>query len=202
MIGVTGGTGAGKTEVCKIFERLGAKVISADEVGHRILEDPEVKEKLLEEFGRGILGEDGRIDRRKLGRIAFGDRAALARLDAIVHPPLLRRLKEEVSESFREDPVRPIVVDAALIPKWGISDWFDAVILVKAPKEVRVARLVEGGLSEEEALMRTEAQMTEEEMERAASHVLENEGSLEELEGKVRSLWRNLKEGGWLRSCS
>ena len=193
LIGVTGGTGAGKTEVCKMFGRLGAKVISADEVGHRVLEDPEVKEKLLEEFGRGILREDGRIDRRKLGRMVFGDREALRRLDAIVHPPLLRLLKEEVSESLREDPGRPVVVDAALIPKWGISGWFDAVILVKAPKEVRVARLVEKGLSEEEALMRTEAQMAEEEMERAASYTLENEGSLEKLEGKVRSLWRALR---------
>lgn len=193
LIGVTGGTGAGKTEVCRMFEKLGAKVISADEVGHRVLEDPEVREKLLEEFGRGILGEDGRIDRRKLGRMAFGDREALRRLDAIVHPPLLRSLKEEVSESFREDPGRPIVVDAALIPKWGISSWFDAIVLVKAPKEVRVARLVEKGLPEEEAFMRVEAQMAEGEMEQVASYVLENEGSLEELEGKVRSLWESLR---------
>jgi len=87
-----------------MFGRLGAKVISADEVGHRVLEDPEVKEKLLEEFGRGILREDGRIDRRKLGRMVFGDREALRRLDAIVHPPLLRLLKEE--ETCGKGPFR------------------------------------------------------------------------------------------------
>jgi len=193
VIGVTGGTGAGKTEVCRFLEEFGAKVISADEVGHRVLEDPKIRRQLVEAFGRAILGEDGRVDRKRLGRIVFDDQKALTELNAIVHPPLLERLKEEISSALREDPGRPVVVDAALIPEWGISDWFDAVVLVKAPEQLRIARLRNKGLSEDEARKRVRAQMSEEERERMASYVIENAGSLEELKGKVALLWRRLR---------
>jgi len=168
-------------------------VISADEVGHRVLEDPKIRRQLVEAFGRAILGEDGRVDRKRLGRIVFDDQKALTELNAIVHPPLLERLKEEISSALREDPGRPVVVDAALIPEWGISDWFDAVVLVKAPEQLRIARLRNKGLSEDEARKRVRAQMSEEERERMASYVIENAGSLEELKGKVALLWRRLR---------
>ncbi|HID10092.1 MAG TPA: dephospho-CoA kinase [Candidatus Latescibacteria bacterium] len=193
VIGVTGGTGSGKTEVCRFLEKFGAKLISADEVGHRVLEDLEVRERLVEVFGDGVLGKDGRIDRKRLGRKVFGDPEALATLNAIVHPPLLKRLKGEISDALREDPDRPVVVDAALIPEWGIYDWFDVVVSVKAPEPLRIVRLMKKGFSEGEARERVRVQMSEAEREQMASYVIENIGSLEELKGKVALLWRRLR---------
>ena len=198
VIGVTGGIAAGKTMVCRVFEEQGAKIVDADRIGREVVEEePGVLEALREVFGPGMLTPGGTLDRRKLGNIVFADRKAKEKLDRIVHPPLLRRLRTYVAGASREDKDRHVVVDAALIVEWGIVDWFDVVVTVRTPERMQIERLVRrDGWSRKEAVDRIRSQMSDAEKAKAAyasravSFVIWNDGSVEELRQRALEIWK------------
>jgi dephospho-CoA kinase len=192
-IGLTGGIGSGKSEAAEVLSDLGAVVVTADELARTIVEPGSpVLDKIVEAFGREVLTRDGTLDRGRLASLAFGDAANLAVLNEITHPPLVAAIIERLEELDRTGPDGVAVVDAALLTEWDITDLFDLVLLIAAPVEVRVARLVGSGYAEADARARIEAQLPEERLRETADRVIENESTLEELRSAVRALWRTL----------
>ena len=195
-VGVTGGIGAGKSSVCRIFEAEGALVVDADAVGHETVADPDVVRELAAAFGADILDSEGCLVRRELGRRAFASEAGRKQLNAIVWPPLDRRLRRRIREALDACPGRPVVVDAALLVEWGDPKAFcDLLVVVTAPREVRTARtMARLGISETEAGARMASQLPEEEKVRVADYVIVNDASAEELERKARAVWREIQD--------
>jgi dephospho-CoA kinase len=192
-IGLTGGIGSGKSEAARVLADLGAVVVTADELARRLVEPGSpVLERIVESFGRDVLAADGSLDRKRLAAVAFGDPAKLAVLNEITHPPLVAAIIGRLEELGRGGASGVAVVDAALLTEWDITDLFDLVLLIASPAEVRVGRLVASGYTEADARARIQAQLPEERLREAADHVVENEGTLEELRGAVRDLWRTL----------
>ena len=196
IVGVTGGTGAGKSTVCALYESLGAVIVDADRVGHETLEDPAVRSELVDAFGEAILDGEGGISggcisRRELGRRAFATEEGRATLNLIVWPPLGRLLQEKVAALEREDPERPVVIDAALIVEWGDpKSLCDVLVLVTADRETRKHRTMDRlGVGEEQAEARMAAQLPDDAKERVAHHVIRNDGSMADLVRRARNVW-------------
>jgi len=187
VVGITGTIGSGKSTLAHLFKDWGASVISADRIGWKILKDEEIKEALVLKFGEEILDDEGLINRKVLGQKAFAGPEQLEILNGIVHPPLLREIKKEIECRARES--RIVVVDAALIAEWGISDWFDRVIAVTCPEGLKVERMVEAGMSEEEARRRLEHQLKDEERVKCADFVIDNSDDLDHLRSIAKEVF-------------
>jgi len=196
-VGLTGGTGAGKTVVARYLVSWGALLIEGDVIGREVVEPgSDAWKALVNAFGQEILLPEGTLDRRKLAHLVFTDPAARAALDSIIHPPLLSRLHETIQrvEQHAGAHGRILVVDAALIFEWDILDWFDRILVVVASEESCVRRLIEDGLSEAEARGRIRSQLDPLEKARRAHEVIRNDGSLEELETAAREVWERFQQ--------
>jgi dephospho-CoA kinase len=182
-IGLTGNVASGKSTVADRWRESSVRVIDADRLGHAVLgEDEAAKEALIDAFGGDILAADGSIDRALLGERAFAAADGVGRLNAIVHPPLLERLRGQLERAGSEgEPL--VVVDAALVFEFGFDQELDAVVLVTAPPEVRAERLRRTrGLDDERIARIMEAQRPDAEKEAMSDYVVVNDGSLDELE--------------------
>jgi dephospho-CoA kinase len=194
VIGLTGGIGSGKSTVAGFLTEMGAVTVDLDSVGHDVLEEPEVREELVGEFGRGILGESGEIDRAALGRRVFGNPEALARLNAVTHPAIDRRIAAMLAE-YRRRGVKVVVLEAAALLEAGRRDSFDEVWATFAPEATARERLAgRGDLSRAEAADRIGSQLTNEERLRLADVVIDTSGSREEVREKAAAEWRKLLE--------
>jgi len=172
---------------------MGAAVISADEIGKRVVDsDPSVLNQLVSAFGEGILDSDGKLDRHETGRIAFSSAENLQKLDDIVHPALLKQLRAEINSLRRPGPHFCIVVDAALILRWGIESEFDILICVVAPEDEVIERLEQKGHSAEDIKQRLDRQIPSDRQAAAADFVIENDGSLEALRDKAERLYKRV----------
>ena len=193
VVGLTGGIGTGKSTVAVLLRERGATVIDADEAT-RAVQAPgsEGLRRLVEEFGSGILTAGGELDRARLADIAFRDADARGRLNGIVHPLVREWMADRQRQAAeRGDPV--VVLDIPLLFESRGAAALQTVVLVYAPEEVAIARLVEQrGMSEEQARARIAAQMPIEEKRRLATHVIENTGSLAELKARVDAVWREI----------
>jgi len=193
VIGVTGNIGSGKSTVCQILARLGARVVDADRLGHEAYKPhSQIWRELVELFGRDIVKPDEEIDRQKLGQIVFSDRNALAQLNQIVHPRAYRLAKERIA-ACRRRGVEVVAVEATLLIEAGWRDLVDRVWLVVAPQAVIVQRVKEQqGLGQLQILARLKSQMPAEEKAKHADAVIYNDGSLNGLESRVTELWEAL----------
>ena len=189
VIGLTGNIATGKSEVLKMLARLGATVIDADALAHRVMaKGTPVWRAVVEEFGEGILGPDGEIDRSRLGEIVFSDPKALRRLERIVHPAVIAATVELIQAA--EGDV--VAVEAIKLIEAGMK--CDSLWVVTCAKEQQLARLMaQRGLSEEEARRRIEAQPPQEEKLALADVVIDNSGSLEETWEQVRAAWERIR---------
>ncbi|MCC6145659.1 MAG: dephospho-CoA kinase [Candidatus Hydrogenedentes bacterium] len=195
LIGLTGGTGSGKSEVAKRLAHHGIPVIDADKIGHEVIAPGgAAAEAVQQAFGDAILTDDI-IDRDKLGRHVFGNPEALRRLNAIVHPTIIAFIGGRCAK-LAENGHETIVIDAALIGDNGRRDeWLSGLILVLAPEEVRIDRLVRlRGMDPGEAARRVEVQVDPETKRALADWVIRNEGTLEQLHETVDQLVRELHE--------
>lgn len=194
LIGITGGIASGKTEVAKVFQTLGAKILSGDEIGKDVVgQYPQLLKKLVNTFGDAILDSRKRLNRKKLAEIAFSSSSSTKKLNRIVHPFLLKDLKEKI-ESFRaEGYEKPVVIDAALIVEWELQKKLDYLIFVVCSKQKRIKRLIEQkGYSRKDAEQRIKAQLPEYKKREHADYIIENEGDLKELKAKAKTLWRKI----------
>jgi dephospho-CoA kinase len=196
-VGLTGGIGAGKSEVSKRLVARGAVLIDADAIAREVVEPGSAGlAAIVREFGAGVLLPDGTLDRPKLGSIVFGDPERLAALNAITHP-LIGRRSQERFEAAPEDAI--VVYDMPLLAEGNLASLHDVVIVVDVPVEVQIARLVERrGMTEADAKARIAAQATREQRRAIADHVIDNTGSLTELDARVDEVWADLvkRSGG------
>jgi dephospho-CoA kinase len=191
LIGLTGNIATGKSEVGRILSQLGAEVIDADRVAHKVMEPQgPAYGPVVEAFGAGILDEDGSIDRAKLGRMVFRDPAALRRLEAAVHPATIAEVGRCIGQA--SEPV--VVVEAIKLIEAGMHRLYNELWVITAPRSLQVKRLMENrNLSEEEATLRVDAQPPQEEKAALADRVLVNDGDLSELEDRVRAAWAEIQ---------
>jgi dephospho-CoA kinase len=198
-IGITGGTGTGKSTVASVFAELGGRILDADKIGHTVLKDSEVRSELVETFGAEILGPDGQISRSHLGGVVFGDLTALYRLNNIVHPRLLNLMRQRMDALRSKPKVLAVVVDAALITEWEIEEWFDAVVIVDAPDSEVQSRLRSKGLTDEQIRRRVASQLSTQERVQGAQvrsgkppHILTNDGTPENVRSQTEAIWNQL----------
>ncbi len=190
-IGLTGGIGSGKSTVAKLLTQLGAEVIHADLVGHEVYRPGTTGwQRVVEAFGRDVVGSDGAIDRRRLGAIVFADAAALERLNAIVHPLIFEEIRHRIAARRQEGFGPPIVVEAAILIEANWLPLVDEVWLVVAGRDAVRERLrAERGLDAAQVDARIAAQLGNEERRRYADVVIDNDGSPAVLETRVRAAW-------------
>lgn len=192
-VGLTGGIGAGKSAVSALLAERGAVVIDADKIAREVVEPgtPGLA-AVVAEFGEDVLLPSGGLDREKVGRIVFNDPDRLAALNAIVHPLVGERM-QELMDAAPDDAV--VVYDVPLLVENGLASMYDEVVVVDAPEEVQVERLVEHrGMTEEDARARMANQASREERRAVATHVIDNSGTLDDLKVQVDALWETLTE--------
>ena len=195
VIGLTGGSGSGKSEAAKILAGLGARVIDADEVAHRAVEKPEALAELKGAFGAAVIDARGGFDRAAASELAFSDAAFLRRLTEVTHKYIIKDIYALVA-GFKRAGSAPIVIDAPLPVEKGFLDVSDAVWVVRSPRRQRVARIVRrDGISEAAAEARLASQLPDAGYERLADVVIDNGGGVAELEAGVRRAYGELLGG-------
>ncbi|MFI2289583.1 dephospho-CoA kinase [Streptomyces niveus] len=192
-VGLTGGIGAGKSEVSRLLVSYGAVLVDADKIAREVVEPgtPGL-DAVVDAFGPGVLTADGRLDRPKLGALVFADDDKRATLNAIVHP-LVRARSVELESAAGEKDI--VVHDVPLLVESELTGLYDMVVVVDASPGTQLDRLVRlRGMAESEARSRMAAQATRERRTAAADVVIDNDGPLEKLEPQVRAVWEQLVE--------
>jgi dephospho-CoA kinase len=188
---LTGNIATGKSLVGGMLAGLGARVIDADRVAHEVMRaGGPAFSAVVEAFGPTILAVDGTIDRAKLGNIVFRDAGALERLEAAVHPAVIAEVDRRIARATE----RVVVVEAIKLIETGMHRHYDALWVVTAPRHLQIARLMAArGLTEEEAVLRVDAQPPQEEKAALADWILVNDGSLDQLQQKVHTAWTQIQ---------
>jgi dephospho-CoA kinase len=198
-VGLTGGVACGKSTVGEMFVARGAKLIKADEIAHQLMRPGQpVYQEVVQHFGRGIVHEDGTIDRQKLARAAFGG-GRVEELNRLVHPAVIAHQERWMEEEATRHRDAVVIVEAALILEAGVQKRFDKIIMVTCRPEQKVARFAQRqGITDEAARQEVErrqaAQRSDEEKIRAADYVIDNSGPRAETERQVEQVFRELKQ--------
>jgi dephospho-CoA kinase len=192
-IGLTGGVGSGKSTVAKLLAEHGAVVIDADAIAREVVEPgtPGLA-AVIERFGSELLTESGELDRPALAAIVFNDEAARLDLNSIVHPLVGAKTVELMSAA---PPDAVLVYDVPLLVENNMAAGFDAVLVVLASEDVRLERLAGRGMPAEDARARMATQATDEQRRAAATYVIENDGTLDDLRAQVDAIWADLTAG-------
>jgi dephospho-CoA kinase len=195
LVGLTGGIGAGKSTVAKLLAARGAVVVDADEVARFVVEPGQpALAQLVERFGDGILDADGRLDRPALGKLAFVDEQSRKDLESITHPAINHEFMRRTIES---PPDAIVVLDVPLLvesPKARErAKDYHVVIVVEAPRELRLDRLEARGLARADAEARMAAQATDEQRREIATHLVDNSGDVDALERQIGDIWDDLE---------
>jgi dephospho-CoA kinase len=189
VIGLIGGMGSGKSLVAHELERRGAKVISGDRLGHEALRQPEIRDKLVERWGKQILDNEGKIDRPKVAAIVFVDPEERRALEALVHPWIERRLGEEIAAAEADPAIGLVVLDAAVMLEAGWNKMCERLVYVDAPREVRLRRLAkQRGWTAKEVEAREKVQMRLADKRKRADDVVDSSGTPEQLTDQVERL--------------
>lgn len=187
IIGLTGPSAAGKDEVVKLFRRRGATIIDADRLAHQLYSSQTpLWRELVQAFGSKILARGGEINRKKLAELVFTDKKNIQLLNKLVHP----RLKEKIVQLIAsyQSSCQLIVINAAVLQEIGLLESIDQVLVVLAPKETRLKRMLRSGLSRAEAFRRIGAQRGQSGYLRIADFVIKNDGSRRALARKFSAL--------------
>lgn len=185
-VGLTGGIGAGKSAVANIWRHMGFVVADADELAREVVAPgSEGLSRVARHFGEGVLLPDGALDRKALGQIVFGDEEARTVLESLTHPLIAKRADEILGAAGPEEVA---VYDVPLLVEQRMEKQFDAVVIVDAPLDQRLQRLLERGLTREEAVARIDAQASEEQRRMLANIWIINGGSHEDLRAVSREV--------------
>lgn len=194
VVGLTGGIAAGKSTVARRLAELGAVVIDADHLAREaVTPGSRGLAAIVERFGNAVLGDDGSLDRAALGRIVFADEEARRALNGIVHPEVRRLYAEAVADARANDPDAVIVYDVPLLAEARAVDEFGTIVVVDAPADVRIARLVElRGMDREEAENRVGSQVSDADRRAMADVIIDSAGTIDETIAQTDALWRRL----------
>jgi len=197
VIGVTGSFGTGKSTVARMFGRLGAVVLDADTVSHRLMEPKRLAwRQIVKAFGADILNDDQTVNRRRLAAIVFSDAQRRKELEAVLHPKVLRELRHQVHRLRRSRRTRAVVLDVPLLLEAGGKGLADALVVVTAPPAVQRERLAQKyGWPEDELRARIAAQWDVSAKVALADHVVDNKGSVDATRTQVKRIWSQLLAG-------
>jgi dephospho-CoA kinase len=190
ILGITGSVGTGKSTVAAYFKALGADLVNADTVAHSVIRTgtPGYK-RIVSAFGRRVLSSSGAIDRKKLGKIVFEDGGLLNKLNSIVHPEVIKVVKNRIHRSKS----KIIVFDAPLLIEAGLTNLVDALIVVKASRPVQIQRIKsKTGMRSADVLLRIKAQMPLSAKIKMADYVIDNGGTRIKTKKQVVSIWKRL----------
>jgi dephospho-CoA kinase len=192
LVGLTGGIGTGKSTVARMLEKRGAVVFDADVLARQaVAPGTPGFDQVVERFGPNVLAPGGGLDREALASIVFSDPAARRDLEGIVHPEV-RRMFAEGCEEYR-DSDRVVVFSAPLLVETGMHTAFDLLIVVSAPVATQIERLMrDRGMAERDVQARIAVQLPVEAKAEVADILVDNEGTLEDLERRVELVWRDL----------
>lgn len=194
VIGLTGGTGSGKSVVSRSLAEMGAVIIDADRIAHEIIE----KEKpayleIVDFYGRNILDAEGNIIRRKLGELVFHDAEKLAFLNRCTHKYIRAEVEQQIQAAKAKGQAKAIILDAPLLLEAGLEQACDLVWVVYAAEEVRAKRVMaRDGISEETALARIANQKSWAEYEKVADAILDNSGDTAFLQTQIEKIWETI----------
>ena len=196
VIGLTGGIGTGKSTVSQILQRKGYKVIDLDVISHEVIKFPKVVEKIVENFGKEVLEYNNTgnwiVSREKLGRVIFGNREKRLILNSVMHPEILRIMREKILECKKENKI--IFVEIQLLFEVQWEKEFDYILLVSAEKETQIKRILSRDKrSKEEALSIINSQMPLDEKKKRSDYVIENDGNIQDLEKKVDDFLKKIE---------
>lgn len=196
VIGLTGNIACGKSTVSNILRELGAYIVDADIVAREVVRKGEVAwQMIMDHFGPGYIGEDGELNRKKLGSLVFSDAQALEELNTIVHPIIVHMIDRDIQELRRKDTHRIVVIDAALLIETGCHRTVDEIWLVTIPYEIQLERLMRrDGLTEQQARQRIDCQMPQDEKAEYADVLIDNSKDIEYTKRQIRRLWSGLEE--------
>jgi dephospho-CoA kinase len=194
VFGLTGNIGSGKSTVAAMLREAGIPVLDADRISREVTAPGgRAYDAVVHAFGKGIVRDDGSIDRKRLGKIVFSDPSLRARLEAITHPAILDAMKEAIIGIEREGH-RAAVVEATLIHESGRKGVFEAVISVTCDRETAISRLAaRDGMSRGDAEARLRAQMPADLKAGASNYLIENSGTLDETRRQVEQVMRVLR---------
>jgi dephospho-CoA kinase len=194
LVGLTGNIASGKSTVAQLFGRWGATLIDADALARQAVDvGTPAYHAIVERWGEGVTAPDGPIDRRELRQRVFSDSEQLEALNAIVHPEV-QRLRDQLIDDARRRGDRIVVCDIPLLFERRLVDQFDRIVLVDAPRPVRMERLVrDRGLETTEAMKMIASQMPAELKRARADYLIDNTGTPEELEARSREVWHALE---------
>jgi len=189
VFGLTGNTGTGKSTVADALRLRGIPVVDADRIARDIVEPGQpALEEIIATFGSEFLDDDGRLRRRELGRLVFGDPSARAKLEAITHPRIARHARQQLAD-LEADGVSTTVYDSAILVETGLAKAFEALIVVYAEPRQQLERIIgRDGLSEEDAQQRIDAQMPLAQKVELADYVVMNTGTLADLDVEIAKL--------------
>ena len=195
-IGLTGGMASGKSTVARLLEALGAHVIDADRLGHRVYEPGSSGfEKVVNEFGHDVVDAKGEVNRQILGGKVFGDPDQMKRLTDIVWPEIRKLAAKEIAEYKRKSPDIVVVLEAAVLIEADWNSLVDEVWVVKTTVKNVLKRLkARNGLSAEQVMARIESQMTNKERDEYADVKIENSENEKKLEKRVEARWKRLQK--------
>ena len=196
IIGLTGGIVSGKSTVAKMFQKLGAKIIDADRIGHEvILPNKPAWRKLIKSFGKSILKENLTIDRKKLGNLVFNDKKLLKKLNEITHPEIKKIIIKEINK-FKDDNRlynKIMIIDAPLIYEASMDYLMEKIILVQLNEKEQIKRLaVRNIFTREESLKRINSQIPNKEKTEKADYIINNNNSVEKTKEQVIKIWQEI----------
>ncbi len=194
VVGVTGGIGCGQSTVCDFLEKMSCKVINADLKAREVIQKDRNLQRLLKNtFGNGIFMENGELDRKKLAEIAFKDELSTMKLNHLVHPRMVECLIEEMEKARFSMRFPIVIVDAALIYEISNEKFFDFVLVVNAPLNLRQTRVIgRDGMSKRQFMERVDKQIPLEDKVKWADFVINNDGSMEELKERTKEVYQKL----------
>lgn len=197
LIGLTGGVGTGKSTVARMFAGLGARVLDADRITHELMAPgTAVSSAIRARFGRQVMAADGRVDRKKLGALAFASAAKLQALTRIIHPAVRAEIHRRLRRIRRENPGAVVVLEIPLLFETRVPYRTDATVVVTAPAAVAAKRLKRrSGWSAAEVRRRSSFQMPLREKENQADFVVQNGGRIVSTRRQVMEIWKTLGEG-------
>lgn len=192
-IAVTGGIGTGKSLFCKLLEERDFVVIKADDLAKTLLaDDEEIKEKIIKTFGQEAYSEDGKPDVKYLAEKVFIDPEKVKKINNIIHPATIKKIESLMDETLKDKDL--VFVESALIYEAGMEDLFDYIIAVTAEDDIRFKRIMErDNISKEEIERRMQHQLSEKYKKDSADFSIDNNGSVEELNGKTDFLLNLIK---------
>jgi dephospho-CoA kinase len=193
VLGLLGGIGSGKSTVAQLLARRGAAVLDADKTAKALLLDSDVRREIRNTFGEKVFREDGHVDRAALADQVFHDPASIDRLNAILHPRVRARLKEEIAQLRARFPEKLLVLDIPLLLGSELRSYCDLLVMVRAPLRNRIDRVQKArGWSEAELRRREALQPSLEAKEAEADVIIENKESMERLEEEVEAFLKTL----------